>query len=417
MGTPAIEVLIKGFTSRLQHRRAKPTVKSAELFYELLIEYYSQINQAHAKGRPLAWVGGMSLTEIFLAMDIPYFVPEAHAILSASIMGPSGYLEEAAGYGIPVESCSSQRTPIGIALKNEVPPPDIIVNDSAVCDGGRKLYEILTNYYGCPGFYLDYPYFQNQEGLQHYQRELKELIEFIEKTVGQKLNNEKLEEVIKLSKQAWDLSVEVCNLRKTVPSPIKGRETFRNFLIWTTLCGTAGCVEYFRAQRDELITTIEQKKGALPNEKHRLCWIGGIPGYAMNLFDWMEEKHGVTVVMDMLNYNIAADLTYQEPLEYLAKKSFYVGGARQLVGPIERAIDNALTMVMDYHADGVVFFANAGCRQGCGSYRTLRDSIQERYGLPTLILDGDGIDPSLVTIDEMMNKLEEFFEILEQKKV
>ena len=35
-----------------------------------------------------------------------------------------------------------QRTPIGVALKNEVPRPDIIVNDSAVCDGARKLYGV-----------------------------------------------------------------------------------------------------------------------------------------------------------------------------------------------------------------------------------------------------------------------------------
>ena len=34
----------------------------------------------------------------------------------------------------------------------------------------------------------------------------------------------------------------------------------------------------------------------------------------MELYDWMEEKHGVTVVMDMLNYNITADSSYQKPL-------------------------------------------------------------------------------------------------------
>jgi benzoyl-CoA reductase/2-hydroxyglutaryl-CoA dehydratase subunit BcrC/BadD/HgdB len=71
-------------------------------------------------------------------------------------------------------------------------------------------------------------------------------------------------------------------------------------------------------------------------------------------------------------------------------------------------------MVEDYHADGVVFFANTGCRQGCASYRTIRDALQEKYGLPSMILDGDVIDPSVVTMDEMMNKLEGFFEILEQ---
>jgi benzoyl-CoA reductase/2-hydroxyglutaryl-CoA dehydratase subunit BcrC/BadD/HgdB len=414
MGTPALEMLIKGFESRLQHRRAKPTVKSAELFYDLLVKYYSKINHAHDEKKPLAWIGGMSLTEIFLAMDIPYFTPAAHAILSASIMGPAGYLEESTGYGIPIESCTAQRTPIGLALKNEVPSPDIIVNDSAVCDGERKLYEILTDYYRCPAFYVDYPYFQDQEGLKHYQRELKDMLEFVGKNLGRKLDNNKLEEVIKISKQNWDLVLEICNLRKTVPSPIKGRDTFRNFLIWSILCGTPGGVEYFQAQRDELNKMVTQKKAAVPNEKHRLCWMGGIPGYAMDLYDWMEAKHGVVVVMDMINYNIPADLTYQDPLEYLAKKSFSVGGARQLVGPIEKAVDNALSMVEDYHADGVVFFANTGCRQGCASYRTIRDALQEKYGLPSMILDGDVIDPSVVTMDEMMNKLEGFFEILDQ---
>ncbi|MDP6561220.1 MAG: 2-hydroxyacyl-CoA dehydratase family protein, partial [Candidatus Binatia bacterium] len=186
-----------------------------------------------------------------------------------------------------------------------------------------------------------------------------------------------------------------------------------NFLVWWTLCGTPGGVEYFKAQRDELREMVTQNKGAVPDEKHRLCWIGGIPGYAMDLYDWMEEKHGVTVVMDMLNYNIPPDSTYQDPFEYLANKSFSIGGTRQLVGPIENAVENALRMTEDYRADGMVFFANTGCRQGCATYRTLKDSVQEKYGLPTLILDGDGVDPSVVSVDEMMNKLEGFFEILE----
>jgi hypothetical protein len=46
----------------------------------------------------------------------------------------------------------------------------------------------------------------------------------------------------------------------------------------------------------------------------------------------------------------------------------------------------------------------------------LKDSLQEKAGIPTLVLDNDTYDPTYVPEDQLKDKLEEFFELLEERK-
>lgn len=411
-----IKTIIKGFEKRLAHRKDHPTEKSAEFFYQGIMKYYQRIDEAREERKPLAWIGALVPVEILYAMDIVPFVPELHVAIAASQGNMVGYLDASAGWGLPVELCSIHRTMTGMTIHNDLPTPDLMVNTSWVCDSGLKSFGSLREHYGCPDFMLDLPRFQNEDGIRYYTKELTNLVQFLEESTGHRLNRDRLREAMESSHRANRLFYEVNELRKGVPCPIRARDAFRNFTVYKHLAGTPDAVSYFEALLQEVKARVEAGTGAIPNESHRLYWIYVTPNYALNIFDWMEEEHGAVVVMDMFNAIAKDTCDPSEGIPSLAQKGFQELLARTLGGPIEVCATEAIRIAQEYQVDGAVFLSHIGCKQGGGMIRMIKDALKEKAGVPTLILDGDVIDPSVLPIEQFKSKLEEFFEMIEDNR-
>lgn len=138
----------------------------------------------------------------------------------------------------------------------------------------------------------------------------------------------------------------------------------------------------------------------------------------MDIVDWMmEEEHGAMVVMDPLSawsYNEPMDP--RQPIESLAKKLFYRTVSRQFLGPLNPFIEETVRDAREFKADGAIFFGNIGCNQGCSTSRPLRDALQKHLDIPTLVIDVDNIDPTFSPAEEVKEKLEGFFELLNEKR-
>ena len=100
-GLKMVEMVINGFEKRLEHRKAHPTVRSEELFYESMISYNKKVVRTKKEGKLLGWVGLMSPIEVLYAMDIVPFAPELHSMLTASQGGVKECFDASAGYGLP----------------------------------------------------------------------------------------------------------------------------------------------------------------------------------------------------------------------------------------------------------------------------------------------------------------------------
>jgi len=86
-------------------------------------------------------------------------------------------------------------------------------------------------------------------------------------------------------------------------------------------------------------------------------------------------------------------------------------------GPAEEGIlHDAVRDAIEYKAEGAVYFAHIGCRQSDACIRILKDALLEKAGIPTLILDNDLYDPTYVPEDQLKDKLEGFFELLDERK-
>jgi len=415
-GLKMVEMVINGFEKRLEHRKAHPTVRSEELFYESMISYNKKVVRTKKEGKLLGWVGLMSPIEVLYAMDIVPFAPELHSMLTASQGGVKECFDASAGYGLPIEMCSNHKLSAGMAINKLVPSPDFIIS-SQVCDSSLKTFEVLSHYYNVPTYYLDLPYPTSERGIDYYADEIRGMIRFLEDVTGKRVDMARLQEVATLSKKTIELCSDISELRKNIPSPMKSKASFRSFTVQAPLSGTQAAIEYFETLKKELTENVARGKWAVAEERHRIAWLCSSPLYAMHIFDWMEQEYGAVVVMDMLlNYfpkSVLPTLDPSDPIEYLARKSSAMSATKAFGGPIEYAAETARDIVNEYKADSAVFYAITGCKQGCSISRFLRDTIQKELGIPTLVIDGDSMDPSVLSPEEIMTKLEGYFEALE----
>lgn len=409
-------VVIEGFRKRLAHRRRHPGPKSSELFYEAIIKTYQSIADAKEEGKPLVWSSAIVPVEIFYAMDVVPFMPEPYCAIVASQLNLTGYMDMATSYGYPVELCSFHRLILAMAENNELPLPDILIHNSQVCDSSLKDFDLLSGIFQCPIFMVEQPFCFDETGIKYYKKELQRLIEFLEETTQRKLDYDRLGRVLELSNEAMAYQFEYEQLRKTVPTPVRAKDAFRTVNIkW--MAGTEEAVAYFRSVRDEAAQMVENQRGAIPEERYRLYWaFAAPPMYANDICDWLETEYGAVFPVDMHNVILEKkDLDLSDPLGSLARKYFFDHLIKLCGAPLKLAIEDVVRVAEDYRIDGVVFPAHLGCKHGCAMIRGLRDALKERAGIPSLILDCDLLDPSIMPPDELRRKFEEFLEILENR--
>ena len=82
-----------------------------------------------------------------------------------------------------------------------------------------------------------------------------------------------------------------------------------------------------------------------------------------------------------------SELDEDHPFEALARKAL----ENYLVGPVERRLNNLLTMVDEYDVDGAIHFATPACHQENAAFRIISDAMIAK-GLPVLNLEGDMTD-------------------------
>jgi benzoyl-CoA reductase/2-hydroxyglutaryl-CoA dehydratase subunit BcrC/BadD/HgdB len=413
-----VEFMHEAFDKRLAHRRAKPGLKSMELFYGVQKNYYQNIMNAREEGKPLAWLGLFTPLEIIHAMDIVPLIAEAHSI-NVGFPAAQEYIQLGEGHGVYTEACSPHRVGMGIALAGAAPAPDMIVSTAHTCDSTVKIFENFSKYFKKPTYFIDRAYRYDQDGLEYYKEEIRGLISFLEENTGRKLDYGRLIENCKRSLEGFGHWVDISRLRQNRPSPVNGRDAFRDRGVMMVAAGQPEAGEYFEVRYKELKDKVARGEGAIADEKYRIVWLYAPPFHDLKIMDWMEQEHQTIVAIDTFN-NLAEDFRSADPtdpIDYLAKRSYSDTLARSTYGDASSgALDTVYKMCEDWHADGVVFFAHFSCKQYCGLLHIYKDGIESTLNIPTVTVDGDLMDPRVVSGEQMRVKLREFFAMMKAKE-
>jgi benzoyl-CoA reductase/2-hydroxyglutaryl-CoA dehydratase subunit BcrC/BadD/HgdB len=409
--------MIAVFEGMRHHRQAHPTTRCDELYYDLLSRYFRRVLTASQDGQPAVALCGMIPTEILYAMDIaPLLLESSGTMLMVSLKNYEDVFAAAKEFGLSPEVCSVHRAIAAQFVRGWAPRLDAVVWSGAACDNCAKTGDVVQALYGMPSFFLDRPYSYGEREVQHTMHEIKELITFLEEHTGHRMDPDRLRESLNFTRRQIALNREIGEMRKAIPCPISNRRGAQlNYINWL-LCGSPEGVEFFEAVRDELKQA--QEKGTIPEERYRLITVFAPPSHNWKLLDWMEREHGARIVTCPYSSHWGEwEPDLADPIEALARKCYADPTLRQLAGPLNDAmVQDTVEDALAYRAEGAVFWAHIGCRHGCAAIRTVKDALRARVGMPTRALDCDFTDPSFVSNEEMKDKLEGFFDILEERK-
>src|SRR3990172_5954991 len=269
-----IEEMVRFFDKRLQYIQTHPERKSRELHTQIMRAYYQRVADSFRGEVPLAWISIILPPELFLSMDLIHFVAENYTIQMLAMGKGQQYFDIGAQYGFPTEAYSPHLATIGIAKAGILPAPKVMIGIAAPpCDSMTTMFENLSHIYKCPTFWLDWPYRDEadigEEAIQHFKRELEEMVEFVEEHSGARLNP---------------------------------REAYATFGIRITSEGKPETIEYYENLYQEAMDKVERGIGAVDGERHRMISCGGYPFWYLKLFDWLEEEYKAVMVVDIHNF-------------------------------------------------------------------------------------------------------------------
>lgn len=200
-----------------------------------------------------------------------------------------------------------------------------------------------------------------------------------------------------------------------MPSPFPPQRFFELLMNHYLFPGQPQAVEYLETLKAEMEIAVREKKGVVQPERFRLMSLLVPPLYSLRLFSRIPQEYGaVSVVEPLFSLWDEGRLDPHKPLESIAQKMsmfpemcMYGQMGRRI---IQAAVDNA----REYRVDGAICYAHIGCRQGSGVIKVLKDALNE-VDVPVLTVDCDILDSTVASEDEIRNKLEQFFELLEDR--
>ena len=402
-------------------------------------------HEARQQGQPVVYcfMGNMC-DEIVRSMGIVPVWTENWAGLCAAVHKSEPFLQKAHAEGFSDKLCTYATCGLGFDIMRselgEAPPnapdggmekPDAMIGISLnMCDARHKWYQAVQRYMDVPVHTMAIrvpPADAELKDVEHYYvnymtTELREMVNFLERTTGKKMNWDELNWRIDLSDETNRVWYEAYQLRKAVPAPMPSQDAMSAMVPGWYRLGTQEALDFYRDLYDEIKYRVDNKIGAIPDEKYRILWGMGIPPwFALQLFNFF-EIHGAVFPIEVIYrpfdpVEILAGVT--DPLERLAWRTFKRGTyryekAKKNTGDPD--IELLIELIDDYKIDAVVMHRALSCRTvHTGQLHQL--AVLKKYrDLPSLILESDMVDVSSFSEEDMKNKIETFIEVVDAHK-
>ena len=395
--------------------KADPTIpRSHVLYLQMLADYYSRVLKAKEDRSFIAAHTIFFPVEILYAMDITPMHTELTAWMTALFTGScEDLLARSSATGLAAEICSPYRVLNGALYSGALPTPDVVLWTNLICDNAVKGGDIIMHKTGCSGFFLDCLFSRTADENNYLKQEILDLISFLERQSGHKMDWSKLSSNITSINRQIELFREINELRKEAPSPFPPQDFLKLFTVDCLLAGQPEVTEYLELVRQELVENREKLKQGNSRERFRIMNIGMPPVLLLGAIEklcW--ENYAVSVSDPFFCQWGDGQLDPQKPLDAILTK-INLNPVMSMYGPLdERVVKTVVDSALQYKIDGAIYYAHIGCRQSAALIKLIKDELNE-IGVPVLILDSDIIDVTITPEAELQKKLHQFIELLE----
>jgi benzoyl-CoA reductase/2-hydroxyglutaryl-CoA dehydratase subunit BcrC/BadD/HgdB len=401
---------------------------------QLIVQHYSEAHEAHSKGKLVAWLTALSPVELVYAMDVYPVFPENYAAACAASGAAPEFMEITESKGYSTDLCSYFRANFGHAILGQgpmdgLPKPDFLLATGNACYQRVKWWETLSQTLHCPLFFVDVPTAgeYSDYAINYFTSQMEDLIAFIEKKTGQKLDSRKLKDAIQLSDQTGALWTELMELRRTIPCPFGMLDALSDMFVLVTCVGTKAPVELLQRVRDEVKDVAEHGIGVVPNEKYRILFDNIPPWFDLKLVKHFQGYGGSFVVEPYTQFVWSSRMDPSKPLRSLAVKYVTLGledldkkyPKLGLKDPEKSGFDIRILLntqfAKEYSVNAAVIHWNKSCKQMSIGEMEVKNALQE-LGIPVLVFEGDMADQRFYQEEQVKTKIDSFFEMLGQQK-
>jgi len=389
---------------------------SRNLYYNMLIKYFSRLLHAKENEDFIAAHTVFFPAELIYAMGLVPMHTETTTWMTALFTGEcSDILAAGASLGMASEICTPHRGLAGAFAIGALPRPNVMLWSNMVCDNTAKSGELVMELCDCPGFFIDRPFKDSNYEVNYLVSELQDLVRFLEDKSGKKMDWDKLSETVARMDRQIELVRQVNELRKNVPTPFRAQGFTELLTIDYLFPGQPEAIEYLETLLAELSETVKKGEGAVARERFRIMSLFIPPMYLMAFLEKMSQEYGaVSVIEPFFTFWGEGRLDPAHPLESVAKKSYMIPEMRMYRPLDQPALDAIVDCAKQYKIDGAIFYADVGCRHSCATIKLFKDALN-RIDIPMLTLDCDVVDPTITSEEEFREKLERFFELLEDR--
>jgi len=402
--------------------KEKRKIKAVKTMKEIMTAYYIDAKTAEQTGKKVAWITSGGPVEPLIAMDVIPVYPENHgAMIGASKMGVD-LCEKAEAMGYSSDLCSYARSDISCATVNGgpiggLPKPDMLVCCNNICGTVLKWYEVQARFFKVPLFILDTPFCHTEfsaEAKRYVQGQIDEYITFLEQACGKKLDQDRIQEVGRLSVEGQRLWQAVLDTAINRPAPLSAFDAFFHLALIVTLRGTQQAVDYYKLLLAEMRERVASGIGAVPNERHRLLW-DNLPVWFRT--KWLSEKFAAQdacLVADTYTSAWCGSLKYIDENNFLETMAECYTRIYLNIGVDEMA-RQVMEMVDKYGADGLVMHSNRSCKPYSLGQYDIQRIVREKKGIPTLMIEADMVDERSFSEGQIETRIEAFIEVLKEK--
>ncbi len=421
---------------------AKPSeaIKDASMAKqkEMVNAHYERLASAKERGEKVAatFVPG-NLNELLMCFDLVNNLPEVNAIQNGLRRQSGAFVMEAEKRGHSEDVCTYVKSDIGMMAKGNIGPngkplpnPDVLLLSYTGCFTFMKWFELLRREYGCETIMLQTPYLADGQitgdMIRYMVKQLEQVvIPKLEEVSGVRFDIDRLREYLGKSAIAEDDHLWVLESAKTRRSPIDAYFGGIYYIgpIFGAFRGTDDAIEYYRFLREEVGQRIAEGRGPItPDgdmgpERYRLV-VEGPPNYTNFRQFWKMFYDDGAVVVASSYTKVGGTYDYgfrhdpSRPLESLAEYCLNVYTNRNL--PMR--VDMLARYVEEYEADGLLINSIKSCNSFSAGQLLIMREVEKRTGKPAAFIETDLVDPRYFSAANVKNRLESYFQMIEQKR-
>ena len=387
-------------------------------------QYFTELMGPEAGNKKIAWCTSVGPAELLRALGFEVYFPETPGAMRGATRMATDLIPAANARGFSPDICSYLTSDIGSYLKGESPfnkmklpgPPkaDVLVFNTNQCRDVKDWFEFYGREWDVPCIGVHTPRGIGEVNdiiVTAVAQQIEALVEPLQDISGNKLDMDKLKEVITLSRKCTELWKAILRTAATRPTPITFFDETIQMGPAVVLRGTQAAIDYYEILLAELQQRIADGVGAIGEEKQRIYWEGmPIWGKLKNLALQFLEQQTAVVASTYCNSWIFEDLDPDRPFEGMARAYSELFICRS-----DKPKGNYMArMLEEYQVDGVLYHNAKTCPNNSNSRYDLPQRLQARTGKPFVLIDGDLNDLRLYSEEQTRTNIEAFVEQLAQ---